>query len=165
MKEAVLEPTDTRITEALLQWWQGLSYRNRAAEWSLYFMFLTGILLWNQVTVPWPLERLLLVVHVISSLVLFPLTVVPFWLSHRRLLAKSKKKLLTVTGQLIDYILLGCMASGLFLVLQGNRGDDLGWMAYMMHLVTALVLMPLLIRHAAKWSVLKPLWNWLPKSQ
>jgi len=165
MKEAVAEQPDRRITDALSQWWQGLSYRNKAAEWSLYFMFVTGFLLWNQISVPWPVERLLLVVHVVSSLLLFPVTVVPFWLSHRSLLARSKKKLLKVTGQLIDYILLGCMASGLFLVLLGNRGDDLGWFAYMVHLVTALVLVPLLIRHAAKWSVLKPLWSWSFKSK
>lgn len=160
MKEAVAEQLDTSITDALLQWWEGLSYRNRAAEWSLYLMFFTGILLWNQITLPWSLERLLLVTHIVSSVLLFPVFVLPFWLSHRRLLARSKKKLLKVTGQLIDYILLGCMASGLYLVLLGNRGDDLGWLAYIVHLVTALVLVPLLIRHAAKWSVLKPLWSW-----
>ncbi|MFD2230818.1 hypothetical protein [Alkalimarinus sediminis] len=160
MKEAVAECPDTSITDALSQWWQSLAYRNRAAEWSLYFMFVTGILLWNQISIPWQVERLLLLVHVVSSLLLFPVAVVPFWLSHRKLLVRSKKKLLKVTGQLIDYILLGCMASGIYLVLQGNRGDDFGWVVYMVHLVTALVLIPLLIRHAAKWSVLKPLWSW-----
>ncbi|WP_250656463.1 hypothetical protein [Alkalimarinus coralli] len=165
MKEAVVEQPDQRIVDALSVWWQQLSYRNQAAEWSLYFMFLTGIFLWNQIPVPWQLERLLLVIHVVASLVLFPVTVVPFWLSHRRLLKRSKKKLLKVTGQLIDYILLGCALSGIYLLILGNRGDDLGWVIYMVHLVTALLVVPILIRHAAKWSVLKPLWSWcLPKA-
>ncbi|UZE95901.1 hypothetical protein [Alkalimarinus alittae] len=159
MKEAVAEHSGVSLSEALSQWWQGLSYRNKAAEWSLYFMFVTGFFLWNQVAVPWQVERLLLAAHVISSLLLFPLTVAPFWFAHRRLLTRSKKKLLKVTGQLIDYILLGCVASGIYLVLLGNRGDDVDWLVYMVHLTTALVLMPLLIRHAAKWSVLKPLWS------
>lgn len=165
MKEAVAEQSEIGIADVLSQWWQGLSYRNKAAEWSLYFMFITGFLLWNQVAVPWPIERLVLVVHVVSSLVLFPITVVPFWLSHRTLLKCSSKKLLKVTGQFIDYILLGCVASGIYLVLLGNRGDDFGWLVYMVHLVTALVLIPLLIRHAAKWSVLKPLWSRWVKSK
>ena len=128
-------------------------------------MFLTGVMLWNQISIPWPVERVLLLVHVVASLLLFPVTVVPFWLAHRALLKRSKKALLKVTGQLIDYILVGCMASGVYLVLQGNRGDDFDWFVYMAHLVTAFVLLPLLIRHAAKWSVLKPLWSWVFKDK
>ncbi len=139
--------------------WQQLAYRNKTAEWSIYFMFVSGLMLWNQFSIPWSLERVVLAVHLLSSLVLFPVVVVPFWLSHRKLLKRSKKKLLKVTGLLIDYILLGCALSGVFLVLMGNRGDLLGWSAYMTHLVTALIIVPLLIRHAAKWSVLRPIWS------
>lgn len=159
MKAVTADLPEKRISAFVSDWWQQLTYRNKAAEWSLYFLFVSGILLWNQVSIPWSLERWLLVIHLLGSLLLFPLVVAPFWLAHRRLLQRSKKKLLKVTGLLLDYLLLGCLLSGVWLVLMGNRGDALGWVAYMTHLVTALVIVPLLIRHAAKWSVLQPLWS------
>jgi len=157
----VISPESPKVSlpEAMVGWWNRLAYRNKAAEWALYFMFLSGILLWDQIVIPWPLERMLLVIHVLSSLVLFPLMVLPFWLSHRKLLHSSNKKLLKVTGLLLDYLLLGCALSGVFLVVEGNRGDDFGWFIYMTHLVSAFVILPLLIRHTAKWSVLKPVWS------
>ena len=159
MKVITAEPSNVSLPDVMLSWWKHLAYRNKAAEWSLYFMFVSGIVLWNQIVIPWPIERIFLLVHVLSSLLLFPLTVLPFWLSHRKLLRSSNKKLLKVTGLLLDYLLLGCALSGVFLVLEGNRGDDLGWFVYMAHLVSAFVILPLLIRHTAKWSVLKPVWS------
>ena len=159
MKVITAESSKVPLSDALTGWWKGLAYRNKATEWALYFMFLSGILLWDQIVIPWPLERMLLVIHVLSSLVLFPITVLPFWLSHRKLLHSSNKKLLKITGLLLDYLLLGCALSGVFLVLEGNRGDDFGWFVYMAHLISAFVILPLLIRHTAKWSVLKPVWS------
>ncbi len=140
-------------------WWQRQAYRNKAAEWSLYFMFVTGFVLWNQFTLPWQFERVVLIVHVLSSLILFPAAVLPFWLSHRRLLKGSQKKLLNITGQILDCLLLACAISGVFLFVVGNRGDDMGYLAYLTHLVSALVITPILIRHAARWSVLAPIWS------
>jgi len=159
MKVMTVDPSKITLFDTLAGWWQQLAYRNKAAEWSLYFMFVSGIVLWNQIVIPWPLERIFLVVHVLSSLLLFPLIVLPFWLTHRKLLRSSSKKLLKITGLLLDYLLLGCALSGVFLVLEGNRGGDFGWFIYMVHLVSAFVIFPLLIRHTAKWSVLKPLWS------
>lgn len=143
----------------LAAWWQRQAYRNKAAEWSLYFMFVTGFLLWNQFTLPWEIERLLLITHVISSLILFPAAVLPFWLSHRRLLKSSKKKLLIITGKFLDLLLLLCALSGVFLFLVGNRGDNIGYATYLTHLVSAIIITPILMRHAATWSVLKPIWS------
>jgi hypothetical protein len=142
----------------LASWWQRQAYRNKAAEWSLYFMFVSGFMLWNQFSIPWGLERLLLITHIISSLILFPAAVLPFWLSHRQLLKNSNKKLLVVTGQCLDLLLMVCMMSGVFLFLVGNRGDNLGYATYLSHLVSAILITPILMRHAAGWSVLKPLW-------
>jgi hypothetical protein len=159
MKEIAVNSPEISLVSAMSGWWQQLAYRNKAAEWSLYFMFLSGVVLWNQIDIPWSLERVFLVIHVLSSLLLFPLMVLPFWLTHRKLLRSSNKKLLKVTGVLLDYLLFGCALSGVFLVLEGNRGDDLGWLIYMVHLVSAFVILPLLIRHTAKWSVLKPVWS------
>lgn len=161
IQTAVAEGTTRTLSDIFSDWWQRQAYRNKAAEWSLYLMFASGFLLWNVIEIPWQLERLLLPIHIISSLLLFPFAVLPFWLSHRRLLKKSQKTLLRITGQMLDVFLLGCAASGIFLFLVGNRGDDLGWIAYIVHLVTALALTPILMRHAARWSVLKPLWTTL----
>lgn len=161
--QAITAPQPMSLTANASLWWQRQAYRNKAAEWSLYFMFITGFVLWNQFTLPWELERMVLIAHVLSSLILFPAAVLPFWLSHRNLLKGSQKKLLVVTGQLLDLLLLACAASGVFLFAVGNRGDDIGYIAYLLHLISALIITPLLMRHAAHWSVLKPIWSLLKK--
>ncbi len=157
--DAVVAQPHKPFTTHVRNWWQRQAYLNQAAEWSLYFMFASGLILWELFTLPWAFERLVLISHVIASLIIFPLMVLPFWLSHRRLLKKSQKRLLIITGQLLDLLLLACAASGLFLFLIGNRGDNLGYLAFLIHLISALILAPILMRHAAKWSVLKPLWS------
>ena len=157
--QAITPSQPMSLTANVSLWWQRQAYRNKAAEWSLYFMFVSGFVLWNQFTLPWQLERVVLITHVLSSLILFPAAVLPFWLSHRRLLKKSQKKLLIITGQLLDCLLLSCAISGVFLFIVGNRGDAMGYLAYLTHLVSALVITPILIRHAARWSVLTPIWS------
>ncbi len=157
--QAITSSQPMSLTANASLWWQRQAYRNKAAEWSLYFMFVTGFVLWNQFTLPWQLERVVLISHVISSLILFPAAVLPFWLSHRRLLKNSQKKLLLITGQLLDLLLLACAISGIFLFMVGNRGNELGYLAYLTHLVSALVITPILMRHAARWSVLTPIWS------
>jgi len=151
--------------KSLSAWWQQQAYRNKAAEWALYFMFATGFILWNQFTLPWEVERLILITHVLSSLILFPATVLPFWLSHRKLLKKSKRKLLIITGHLLDLLLILCTLSGTLLFLVGNRGDSLGYLMYLTHLISAIIITPIIMRHAAGWSVLKPLWSFFKRKQ
>lgn len=147
--------------EVIKQAWVQLGYRNKMAEWSLYALFLSGLLLWDIFSLPWFATRWLLIIHVICSLILFPIYVLPFWLSHRRLLKNSKKKFLNVTGQCLDLLLLLCLVSGVFLFIQGNRGDDLGYYTFLSHLISALILTPIIMKHSARWSVLKPAWSLL----
>ncbi len=161
LQEPQIKPQNPVVTVG--QWFKSLAYRNQAAEWSLYFMITSGLLLWEPLGLPWAITSLMLAVHLISSLILFPLLVLPFWLSHRALLKNSKKKMLVATGQLLDLILYASLMSGIFLFWVGNRGDQIGWWAYIIHLITALLLAPLLMKHAAKWSVLAPLWSLLAK--
>jgi hypothetical protein len=144
---------------AIKQAWQKLGYQNKMAEWSLYALFLTGFLLWEALSVPWDVMRLLLVIHVLLSMLIFPIYVLPFWLSHRRLLKHSKRRFLNITGQCLDLILGVCVASGLYLFIQGNRGDELGHLVFLAHLVSALIFLPIIMRHSARWSVLQPLWS------
>ena len=145
--------------QGLKQAWQQLGYRNTIAEWSLYALFISGFLLWDILSIPWDGVRLLLILHVLLSIIIFPIYILPFWLSHRRLLKTSKKRLLNITGQFLDLLLALCVISGLYLLIQGNRGDEFGNLVFLAHLISALVLLPLIMRHSLKWSVLQPLWS------
>lgn len=149
------------IKNYFLATWQKLRYQNKKAEWSLYALFVSGFLLWNILYVPWEAVRLLLVLHVLLSIVVFPLYVLPFWLSHRRLLKTSQKKFLNLTGRCLDVLIGLCILSGLYLLIQGRRGDDFGEVVFLVHLISALVLLPLIVRHSARWSVLQPFWSFL----
>lgn len=139
--------------------WQQLGYRNVIAEWALYALFISGFLLWDVLVLPWEGVRLLLIVHVLLSMLIFPIFILPFWLSHRQLLKTSKKRFLNITGQCLDLLLLLCVASGVYLLIQGNRGDDLGYLVFLAHLISAIILLPIIMRHSYRWSVLQPVWS------
>ncbi|WP_421863780.1 hypothetical protein [Motiliproteus sp.] len=147
------------------QYWLKLAYHHQLAESTLYLLFVTGLPLWNIFSLPWIGERTLLFVHVLAGLILFPLAVVPFWLSHRRLLNSStsnpsgtpRKKKLRKTGQVIEILLLLSTLSGVYLLLLGNRGEWLGWVNHYTHLITAIPIALLLFVHALRWSVLRSL--------
>ncbi|OMH39111.1 hypothetical protein [Motiliproteus sp. MSK22-1] len=147
------------LPQSLGNYWRQLAYRNRAAEVCLYVLLASGLPLWSGFDLPWFAARVLLFLHCFSGLILFPVYVVPFWFSHRRLLRNSNKPLLKVTGQLLDLLLLLSTVSGFFLLLVGNRGEFIGWVNHYTHLITALPLGLLLMRHAARWSVLRPLYG------
>lgn len=137
-------------------WWRQLAYRHKAAELSLYLLFLTGLPLWSLFSLSWEGERFLLLIHCLGSLILFPLLVLPFWLSHRRLWQTSRKPWLKKTGRYLDLLMLICAVSGIYLLLLGNRGEWLGNSSHYLHLISALPLTLILLRHAARWSVLRP---------
>lgn len=157
--EHKVQPLGLRLKQA----WQQLGYRNTLAEWSLYILFFSGILLWDIFTLPWQGVRWLLISHLLLSIIIFPIYVLPFWLSHRRLLKKSNKRLLNITGQFLDILLSVCVLSGVYLLIQGNRGDELGYLIFLAHLISAIILLPILMRHSYKWSVLQPLWSLVKK--
>jgi hypothetical protein len=141
------------------QAWKQLGYRNTMAEWSLYALFVSGFLLWDILALPWAGVRLLLIIHVFLSIIIFPIYVLPFWLSHRRLLKNSNKRFLNITGQCLDLLLALCFFSGLYLLIEGNRGSELGYLVFLAHLISALILLPVIVRHSLNWSVLQPLWS------
>ncbi len=145
--------------QGLKQAWKQLGYRNTITEWSLYALFISGLLLWDIFSLPWDGVRLLLILHVLLSIIIFPIYILPFWLSHRRLLKTSQKRFLNITGQCLDSLLVLCVISGIYLLIQGNRGDSLGNLLFLVHLISALILLPIIMRHSLKWSVLQPLWS------
>jgi hypothetical protein len=158
---SVLPAAEPLQTGVGARWLDALAYRNQATEWSLYGMFLTGLPLWDVFGLEWAVERWFLLSHLLLSALFFVLFVVPFWIAHRRLLARSRKRLLVVTGRMLELILLTCGASGFYLMWFGNTGNLAGALVSLLHLITGLLMMPVLMRHAARWSVLKPAWRWL----
>ena len=147
------------LPQSLGNYWCQLAYKSRAPEICLYALLASGLPLWNSFDLPWFVARILLFIHCFSGLILFPLYVMPFWFSHRRLLNNSNQPLLKITGKLLDLLLLLSVVSGFYLLLVGNRGEFLGWISHYTHLITALPLGLLLMRHAARWSVLRPLYR------
>ncbi|RRC98995.1 hypothetical protein [Amphritea balenae] len=154
--DASLKPA---IQSRLGAWWRHLAYRHKAAELSLYLLFITGLPLWSLFEMAWSGERFLLLAHFLGSIILFPLLILPFWLSHRRLWQSSKNQKLRNTGYYLDLLMLVCALSGIYLLLLGNRGEWLGYISHYLHLVTAIPLSLLLLFHAARWSVLRPLYR------
>ena len=145
----------TSLSLSPRQFWQWLAYHHQAAEGTLYLMFFSGLLLWEPLTPLWSLARWALFLHVMLSLTLFPLLFGAFWLSHRALLNRSNKPYLRITGRIIEGLLLVCLASGLLLILHGTPGNSMGSLASWAHWLSALLLTPLVLRHAWRWTILQ----------
>lgn len=135
--------------------WTRLGYRSKPAEITLYLLALTGLPLWDVFAVDWSIARQLLPLHLAVSLVLFPLLVLPFWLSHRSHLAGSHKPFLRRTGQIIEILLVLTVVSGLWLVIAGNRGDPIGAIAYWTHLILSVPVTVLVLVHAWRYGVVR----------
>lgn len=135
-------------------WWQSLAYQNSAAEWTLWTLLLTGLPLWKLWEAPWSLAQWSLALHCLLGVTAFFLWVLPFWLRHRQLLCSSRKPLLKWTGQLLDLLLMIIVLSGFGLFLIGNRGAEEGQWLLWAHLYSSLVIGPILLKHAWRWSVL-----------
>lgn len=157
-----MQPNATHA-QVLQRYWGHLVYHHRLAEVALYLLFLTGLPLWNLFTLPWQGTRTLLFAHVIAGLLLFPLGVIPFWLSHRRLLQDCAKPRLRKTGQGIEWLMILSALSGVYLLLLGNPGQWLGIFNHYVHLITAIPFAILLLIHAWRWSVLQVLFKPLLK--
>jgi len=156
--------TQTRKTHkevvAAASLWRKLSYQSKPAEFILYILVISGLLLWDGFNLPWQVTRPALGIHFLVSLVLFPIFVLPFWLSHRDLMKSSTKPFLRKSGTLIEYILILLFLSGLYLSFFGNRGDLMGQAVYWMHLLPSIPLAIIVYMHAKRWSMLKAL-KWL----
>ncbi|EBA14782.1 hypothetical protein RSK20926_09819 [Roseobacter sp. SK209-2-6] len=148
------------LRKTVVNFWRREGYRSKPAELVLYFLTISGLILWTGFNLPWQFQRTTLVLHILVSLLAFPLFVLPFWLAHRGILKRSEKPFLRLTGHIIEYALVLLTLSGLYLVFYGNRGNLTGQIAYWAHLLPALPLVVVLICHSKRWSMLKSL-KWL----
>lgn len=135
-------------------WWKQLAYRHKSAEFLLYLMFISGVLLWDKIELSWQMSRWLLPVHMLIGVTLFSIIVGAFWSSHRKLLVRSKKNFLRQTGTAVEWLLVICTLSGFYLFFYGNTGNDIGWLLQELHFYSSWLLAPLVFRHALRWSIL-----------
>ncbi|WP_375749580.1 hypothetical protein [Vibrio sp. HN007] len=140
---------------SLRTWWASLAYHHKWAEAILYLMFASGLLLWNRVEVIWEIEKWALLVHMLAGVSLFSLIVGAFWMSHRRLIVKSKKPFLRQTGTIIEWLLVICSVSGFYLFFWGAPGNTIGEIISDVHFYSSWLLVPLVFRHAMRWTVLR----------
>lgn len=137
-----------------------LSYQSKPAELIFYFLTISGLALWDGFALSWAIQKPILAAHFLVSILLFPLFVVPFWLTHRKIIERSNKAALRLTGRLIDYTVVLLLASGIYLGLVGNRGNLIGELAYWSHLLPAIPMALLTLYHAKRWSMVKSL-KWM----
>jgi len=142
------------FSESIKAWWKTRAYKNKGAESILYLMFFSGLLVWTWLDASWQIQRTMLFVHIAFGLFIFPFTVVPFWLSHRNLIKRSRKVFLKRSGTVLDYLLATCSLSGVYLFFWGAPGNDFGWLIQNIHFYTSWLLVPLIFAHALRWSVL-----------
>jgi len=112
----------------------------------LYALAASGLLLWDGFSLPWSLTATALVAHVLGSVVLAGLCVLPFWIRHRRRLRISRRPEMRLTGRIIETALTLLLLSGVYLFLVGNTGNLAGAVAHQMHLWgTALILLLMIV--------------------
>lgn len=140
--------------QSLKGYWLKQAYRHKNAEKLMYVMFVSGFLLWDQLSLPWTIERWLLLAHMVIGVSLFLWIVGMFWSAHRRLLMRSKKSFLRITGRMTEALLVLCVSSGVYLFFYGVTGNTLSVFIQDVHFYSSLVLTPLVFRHALRWSVL-----------
>jgi len=151
---ATISTPHISISTKLNQAYKRLAYQHKKAEFVLYIMFLSGLLLWPMIAIAWQVERIVLLLHMLAGLTVFPALVGSFWLSHRSLLANSNKSFLRQTGTLIEYLLIACTVSGVYLTFWGNTGSDLSIFIQDIHFYSSWLLAPLVLKHAWRWTIL-----------
>lgn len=143
------------ITFRLQAYYKRLAFHHKKAEFVLYLMFISGLLLWPMINIVWQVERIVLLMHMLAGLTLFPIFVGSFWLSHRRLLKSNQKNFLRKTGTIIEYLLIACTLSGIYLTFWGNTGNNFSILIQDIHFYSSWLLAPLVLAHAWRWTVLK----------
>lgn len=140
------------ILDRYLRW---QAYHHAAAEWVVLLLFFSGLLLWERLPVAWPVFRWSLILHLFVGLIVFPLTTGLFWWSHRKLFKSSCKRFLRITGELLDWLLLLCFGTGFILAFWGATGSEMSHWLSDIHWITGLLMGPLMVRHAWRYTVLR----------
>lgn len=131
--------------------------KNEKIEITIYLMFITGILLWSQVNLSWEVFKFTQILHVLFSLIVLILFLLPFLKNHLKEHKKTilkrkktyKKRRQTFLGILIGISLLFLLITGVYLFLWGNRGGDIyGILSNQIHFYLSFFFIFLIIYHS-----------------
>jgi len=116
----------------------------------LFLMFITGILQFEILAMPWQYLTTMRAVHTFGSIVFAIILIIPFVTSHTYEFFILKKKH-SRDGFISGFWLFFVFLSGFYLFLVGNRGGDMfGVTMYYIHIVGSLFLFVFLVYHIKK---------------
>ena len=121
----------------------------------IIFMFVTGILQWDIFKLPWEYYRVLQALHIISSIAVSLLLIIPFVNMHtykyRKNIIAGKRN--SVNGIFLGLSLFLITLSGVYLFFIGNTGGDiLGSYSFYIHLYGSFFLLFFLWYHSSNSS-------------
>jgi len=113
----------------------------------LLLMFVTGILQWNVIDIQWENLTVISVIHAFVSVVISVFLIIPFVNKHAYKYIVIKK-VNSMNGWFLGFILLLITLSGFYLFLVGNRGGDMiGIISFNIHLYGSFLLFVLFLIH------------------
>lgn len=128
----------------------------------LVLLFVSGVVLMDQLAVKWELYRVLQPLHIAMSLLFIPLFMVPFIRKHIRYYY-LKKGVKSPNGWLVLAAFVLVTLSGIYLLLVGNRGGDaVGIASFWTHLLLSFALVLFFLWHIARPAVMVMLLLFLP---
>jgi len=144
----------TASSEYIHLFWKRLAYHHKLAEFLVYFMFITGFLLWETISISWQLKKVMLLTHMLFGVSAFTFIISMFWSAHRKALLTSKKGFLRQTGILIEWVLATCTLTGFYLFFYGNTGNLLSLLTQDIHFYSSWILVATVARHSFSVSIL-----------
>ncbi len=149
---------DTPISDELRGWpslwlapvlglWHWLALQGKLARHSLFFVSLTGLVLFAPLALPWIVARHALLLHIVAGLVVLPVAVLPFWLRHRERMLGAPRSFQRSAGRALELLLLAEIVSGLYLFFPGNPGHQVGELTSWAHLLLAVPFLAYMLTH------------------
>lgn len=127
----------------------------RPTELACVLLLVSGGALFRPLGLPWAEARWVLLIHVVLSVLLVPLVIVPFWLHHRSRLRWSRRPRQRITGRGIELGLVLLFGSGGWLLFWGWNGTNLGWSVHMVHLLFSVPILALIVWHGWRNSLFR----------
>lgn len=118
----------------------------------LFGIFISGLFLWDFIDMTWDIKKWFLFLHAPISLAVILFYLMPYVFSHIPYhLPKSKNKLSfrQYTGIVVAIILFIDIASGIWLMFIGQRGETIGVFAQFLHLWLSFAVIALLAAHSS----------------
>ncbi len=116
----------------------------------LILMFITGILQWDILGIPWQYLTIISVIHALTSILVSVFLMIPFVNKHAYYHI-VKKRVNSPNGWLLGLVFLFITFSGFYLFFIGNTGGDIiGSLSFYVHLYGSFLFMILFLIHIKK---------------